>query len=385
MLHVAEHQSIAEIATLRADWLRLLAETPDADYFQSPDWLEIYWRHYGTDQQLRILQIFEGNQTVGIVPLVVRRESTKIGLVRVLTYPLDDWGTFYGPIGLNRQALLSAAMNHMRRCEQDWDVVDLRWVNTSGGTHDWLLAAMEAAKMNVYRRPRTVIPVARLDADWESYWSGRSSGTRSNLRRYERKVEKLGQVEHIRFRPQPNRDENVDPCWDLYDACESLAAMSWQGSSTTGTTLSHKDVRAHLRDQHERAVQAGGIDINLLRIDGRNVAFQYNYYFAGRVSNLRLGFDPEFTKVGVGKVLMMKVLRDSCERGDTMFDFLPRHVEAKRRFATDILDGHSFFYCPAKIGRTLPLLGKRIYDDWQTSKLVGLPIGGPATSVPALS
>ena len=94
--------------------------------------------------------------------------------------------------------------------------------------------------------------------------------------------------------------------------------------------------------------------------------FKYNYHFGGRVSNLRLGFDPEFAKLGVGKVLMMHVLRDSCARGDSIYDFLPRHVEAKRRFATEVIDCHSYFHCPVKIGRTLPLLGKQIYDDWQT-------------------
>ena len=97
-----------------------------------------------------------------------------------------------------------------------------------------------------------------------------------------------------------------------------LAALSWQGDSTSGTTLSHEDVRPYLRVQHERAVRSGAIDINLLRVNGRDVAFQYNYHFGGRVSNLRLGFDPEFAKLGVGKVLMMHVLRDSCARGDSI-------------------------------------------------------------------
>jgi CelD/BcsL family acetyltransferase involved in cellulose biosynthesis len=366
MQDVVEHRSIYEISQLGGDWARLLEQAMDADYFQSLDWLEGYWQTFGESQELRVLEIVEAGETVGIVPLVLRSEPTKIGPIRALTYPLDDWGSFYGPVGGDRRGLLQTAMCHVQESPRDWDVVDLRWVHAGENSGDWVLEAMAAAGMKTYRRPRTVVPIARLAGDWESYWATRTGSTRSNLRRYERKVAAIGKVEHIRFRPAASWCEQVDPRWDLYGICERLAALSWQGDSTSGTTLSHEDVRPYLRVQHERAVRSGAIDINLLRVNGRDVAFQYNYHFGGRVSNLRLGFDPEFAKLGVGKVLMMHVLRDSCARGDSIYDFLPRHVEAKRRFATEVIDCHSYFHCPVKIGRTLPLLGKRIYDDWQT-------------------
>lgn len=373
MLHVLEIRSMDELLPLRQDWNRLLSQTPDADYFQTLDWLEAYWQHLSADQQLRVLLILDADEIVGIVPLVLRNETTKIGPVRVLSYPLDDWGSFYGPLGAHRKESLTAAMNYLQSSQREWDAIDLRWVNAEGNPEVWLRDAMQAAGMKTYRRPRSVIPIARLDGDWESYWATRSKSARSNLLRYERKLEKLANeksegIEHLRFRPAASEDTQLDLRWDLYDTCERLAAVSWQGSSTTGTTLSHDDVRQYLRGQHQQAVRAGGVDINLLRVNGRDVAFQYNYYFDGQVSNLRHGFDPEFAKLGVGKVLMLKVLRDSCERGDKVYDFLPRHVEAKRRFATEILECHSYFHCPTRLDRTLPLLGKRIFDNWQTNR-----------------
>lgn len=368
MLDVLEVRRLDKLPQLKSDWRRLLAQTPDADYFQTPDWLETYWRCSGGSQDLRVLAVLDGEEIVGVVPFVIRSERTRIGPVRVLTYPLDDWGSFYGPVGPDRDRLLGAAMNHLKSTPRDWDVIDLRWVNASGDSADWLTGAMKSVGMATYRRPRTVIPIAQLDAGWRGYWSSRSKGTRSNLERYERKVEKLGRVEHLRLRPSLPEASAADPRWDLYDECERLAELSWQGNSTTGTTLSHTGIRDFLRAQHLTAVAAGGVDLNLLRVNGRDVAFQYNYHFGGRVSNLRHGFDPELAKLGVGKVLMLKVLRDSCGRGDAVYDFLPRHVEAKRRLATDILECHSYFHCPPRLSRTLPLLGKRIYDDWQTGR-----------------
>ena len=75
------------------------AQTPGATFFQSCDWLECYWRHYGAGAAVAAAGGARWPAATGILPLVVRTESTRVGRVRVLTYPLHDWGTFYGPIG----------------------------------------------------------------------------------------------------------------------------------------------------------------------------------------------------------------------------------------------------------------------------------------------
>ena len=63
----------------------------------------------------------------GILPLVVRREATKVGPLRVLTFPLHDWGSFYGPIGPDPGPTLAAGLEHVRRTPRDWDILELRW------------------------------------------------------------------------------------------------------------------------------------------------------------------------------------------------------------------------------------------------------------------
>ena len=84
------------------------------------------------EQRLRALIVRDGEQPVGILPLVVLTESTGVGRVRTLTYPLHDWGTFYGPIGPNPTATLIAGMRHIQRTPRDWDMMDLRWVDLDG-------------------------------------------------------------------------------------------------------------------------------------------------------------------------------------------------------------------------------------------------------------
>src|SRR5258708_5312422 len=121
MSSVREINDLETLASCRLQWNALLPSTPGASFFHSLDWLETYWRHYGADQQLRVLVVYSADRCVGFLPLVIRVGRTLLGAARVLTYPLDDWGSFYGPIGPYPTATLLAGLGHVRRTRRDWD------------------------------------------------------------------------------------------------------------------------------------------------------------------------------------------------------------------------------------------------------------------------
>ena len=101
MPEVVEINDIDELEHYWLIWNALLAETPGASFFHSLDWLATYWKHFGHRQKLRVLVVYSRGIPVGIVPLTVICERTRVGRIRTLTYPLHDWGSFYGPIGPN--------------------------------------------------------------------------------------------------------------------------------------------------------------------------------------------------------------------------------------------------------------------------------------------
>jgi CelD/BcsL family acetyltransferase involved in cellulose biosynthesis len=52
---VREINDLDGLAEYRSAWSDLLDQTPGASFFQSLDWLEVYWRHFGAGQKLRVL------------------------------------------------------------------------------------------------------------------------------------------------------------------------------------------------------------------------------------------------------------------------------------------------------------------------------------------
>ena len=91
-----------------------------------------------------------------------------------------------------------------------------------------------------------------------------------------------------------------------------------------------------------RPAQAGGVDLNLLRIDGRPAAFAYNYHFAGQVYGLRAGFDPSVARSSSGTVLLRWMVEDSFRRGDERIDLGPDSLKYKRHWATRIQTSYHY-------------------------------------------
>jgi CelD/BcsL family acetyltransferase involved in cellulose biosynthesis len=333
---VLEVNDLGGLQPYRADWWRLLQQTPGAAFFQSLEWLEVYWRHFGHGQRLRVLLVLEDGAVCGIVPLVVRREATRVGPLRFLTYPLDDWGSFYGPVAPEPQRALAAALRHVAATRRDWDVLELRWVAAAACDAAHSAATLQAAGFQAHRSQRGETAIIDLRCSWEEYLSARTAKWRNNLRRWERRLHERGAAEYVRYRPAGAARGDGDPRWDLYDACVDVARRSWQGSSTTGTTLCHREVCDFLRGAHAAAVAAGAADINLLLVAGRPVAFAYNYQFQGHVFGLRIGYDAQHAPDGAGNLLYAYAIRDSIQRGDRLYDLGPGSLECKRALMTQV-------------------------------------------------
>jgi CelD/BcsL family acetyltransferase involved in cellulose biosynthesis len=352
MPHVVEVNHPDELAHYHLAWNSLLPETRSASYFQSLDWLETYWRHYGNDQRMRVLVVYSGGAPIGIVPLTVFRDRTRLGHVRMLTYPLHEWGSFYGPIGGNPAATLAVALRHLRQTRRDWDLIDLRWVDKTGHDHGRTRTAMENADFAVTESIWKDVPLIDLPATWDEYFAGRTSKFRNNIRRAEKLAAKRGELTLQRHRPRSAAQGDGDPNWALYEVCEELSRRSWQGSSQDGTTLCHEEVRPFLREMHEVASRAGASDMAVLRLDGQPIAFSYNYHYRGYLNGLRVGFDQEFSKIAPGNLLYLHVIRDGIKRGDRIFDLGPGSLDAKRQWITRTAPSYRYRHYPLASPRT---------------------------------
>jgi CelD/BcsL family acetyltransferase involved in cellulose biosynthesis len=336
MIRTQEINDPRQLDALRADWNRLLACTPRANFFQSLGWLEIYWAHYGAAQKLRVIVVETDGCITGILPLTVCTESTRVGSTRFLTYPLSNWGSYFGPIGPDPAATLNAALAHVARTRRDWQALELRWVHAEDEQQRITETALRSARFQAHKTLWDQTAVIDLSGGWERYFADRGSKWRNNYRRWLRRLNDQGGVRYLHFRPAGEGAGPSDPRWDLYDQCEEIARRSWQGSVTTGTTLTHDSVRPFLREVHAAACRAGCADMHLLYLGDRPAAFAYNYCYRGYIFGLRVGYDPASARDGIGNVLYMHAIEDSFARGDHTYDIGPGSLDIKRQLLTSI-------------------------------------------------
>ena len=153
---------------------------------------------------------------------------TGVGRVRTLTYPLHDWGTFYGPIGPNPTATLLAGLPHSPHATRLGHARPSlgRWRRLRPGADE---RTMELAGLHPHAKPGT-LPRGSRSRAWQDYWSGRDKKWRHNIERCGRRLAEQGEVTFQRYRPEGAGRGDGDPRWDLYDACVEIARRSWQSS-----------------------------------------------------------------------------------------------------------------------------------------------------------
>ncbi len=359
MSDVLEINDIETLGDYRLLWDSLLPETPHASFFQTYDWLQVYWKHFGEGQRLRVLIVRAAGKPIGIVPLCVRRRNHAIGSVRVLSYPLEDWGMFYGPLGKNQAATLMAAMKHIARTPHDWEEIDLPWVAGNTTDNGRTQRAMQFANLSPRVTPYQSTSHVEMEGTWGDYLAGREAKVRYELRRNLRQIERLGKVEFVRHRPEPLRQGDGDCRWDLYDLCEKVSQASWQAKSTTGNTLCHSRVRDFCRDAHAVASKLGMVDMALLKLDGEAVAFGYNYHYQGHIFGLRMGYDASISAKGLGKALLSYQIRDGFERGDRCMELGMGDQKFKQQVRTRSEASCRLTYTPATAWRPQLLRASR--------------------------
>lgn len=379
MLQVVEIDAIEHLENLRLRWTSLLYDTPGASFFHTLDWLQVYWRHFRRDQRLRVLVVYRSGTVLGILPLVVRKETTSAGLVDVLAYPTLSRSQFLGPIGPNPTATLMASFRHLSSGSRNWDILSLgeigehdrgRTANalelagfvpletvrskvakvslgTSSYDHETerprkfaerqneneasrqRCLTFERIRSDCLGRPRgptysppgcltfeRIRPLGDADGDggiWEEHWQGQWHPNRS-----------LGDAdgdgsiweEHWHGQWHPNRPLG-DADGDGRRVDEIVAACC----ALTPGSLASEQPAALLCHVAAVASRLGMLDLNLLRLDGRLIAFSFNVHFDGILQQIRAGEAAAAFDFEPASVLSLRMVQDSIRRRDRCLYF----------------------------------------------------------------
>jgi hypothetical protein len=367
MISVAEINSLDRLDSIRLLWRDLWLKTRRATFFQSMEWLESYIQHFGDEQFLRVLVVSLNGRHFGIVPFVVRNAESRLGNVRVLSYPLDDWGVFYGPVGPHPAATLSAALRHVKQTRRNWDLLDLRYIDADGVDHGRTRNAMRGCGFQAYTRSWRDSAVVQLEGNWSDYFGSRNAACREQYRHSEFELSQHGKVEFVRNRRELTGGAERAERWDL---CEEFLQMHGREKTAVsrggawGAVARNGDCsKDFLSSAHAAAARAGAADVSLLYVDGKPVCAAYGYCSNGRVDGVALASAGDALPAA-GTVLIGRMLRDSFDRGDESYVFPIRNTEFAAPWKTTVATSYRYTHFASVAAKAQALRLNHLAKRW---------------------
>ena len=193
-LHVECLTTFAALAPFRGEW-DAFVERVGSDVYFTFDWLETWWKYYGSDRQLRCFVIRADGRVVATLPFCVQTLWVGLLPVRVAKFVGADSTTvvFSPPIEPGREG--EVLVHVLRKLLVD-ERCDMASLSPLSGVSPLPEAAREICSINAEFRLRRdtdngIHTIIRLPERIDAFIAALSKGQRSN---YRRKLKTLSEI-----------------------------------------------------------------------------------------------------------------------------------------------------------------------------------------------
>jgi CelD/BcsL family acetyltransferase involved in cellulose biosynthesis len=331
-MRVEEFTSLEQCAPLQGQWNALVERAPNVTIFSTWEWQSTWWKHYGGNDQLRVLAAFESDRVVGLLPLYQTRRRLAPALssreIRLLGAGGDTSPDYLGAVvdrGCERAAAAALAGALLER-RSTWDVLNLTDM-TSGVFLESLTEGLQATGVQARVSPCSIIQIAHLPDTWQEYLAAMHHDRRARVLRLRRgAVRKLD----AQFRPPQNEAEVRAAVEDLI----SLHCKRWDSKDEPGAFRSASYVSFH-REVIEKCHLQNWVRLYRLEVAGNTAAVLYCYRYRDEVLYFQSGFDPDLKQFSLGQVLIGLAIESAIGEGSKVFDLLKGEHPYKKSWSND--------------------------------------------------
>jgi CelD/BcsL family acetyltransferase involved in cellulose biosynthesis len=160
-----------------------------------------------------------------------------------------------------------------------------------------------------------VSPWVPLNMAWRDFEANISPGRRSDLRRYRRRAERVGQVEFQVV--HPDKDTLIPHLMEVF----RVEASGWKGRNGSAILLNPSMERFY-NHYARMATEFGMLRLFYLRVGGKIAAVRMAVEHGNRLWDLKIGYDETFSQCSPGILLTHETLRYACDQGLAAHEFL---------------------------------------------------------------
>lgn len=315
------------VLELEPEWEELRRESSAESPFLSWPWIRAWVATAGRNAHLVVASARDADtgQLVGIAPFYIaatRRKGIAVRELRFLGSGIAAPDHLDLLIRNGAPPELASTLWNAVSSGSDWDIMNL-----DGLAADGHLAAV-VMRRDTDRPIDLICPYLPLDGGWDFVARRFASGTRKNLERYGRKLDRDADV----------IERMVTSAADLDDTFDHLVRLHQSIRTSNGDpgVFARSDTEEFLRETARRFLDAGRLRMWRLDADGTPIAIIMCVRSGDSVAFYTTGYDTAWSKYGPGRRVMALAIRGAIDEGAAEFDFLRGDEPYKRQWGTEI-------------------------------------------------
>jgi len=299
----------------------LLAET-NQRVFSTWEWLSACWKHFGRNSRLLFLLAENGNDLIGIAPLMYSVHQIlglRYGKIQFIGTLVSDYNDFIIR-SKEGEKCIKLFLDHLNRISQKWVSIELDDVPEDGECLHVQGKMFDSTKLFHW------CPYVLLPNSYEIFLRNMKRNLRKNIFRTKNLSEKTFDVDFVDSSKTELVSDGMQCFFELHE-------MRWQ-SKGHPCALADPKSRMFNLDVAKSFSHRGWLGLYLLKFSGEPVAALYGFKYKGTYYEYLSGFNPRYYKYSVLNLLRARVIEECIRQGLKKFDFLRGTEEYKYRWST---------------------------------------------------
>jgi CelD/BcsL family acetyltransferase involved in cellulose biosynthesis len=323
-IRVKLHEDPVILTVLEREWTDLLRWSATNTLFQTWEWNQLWWKHFGLSEGFFLLTIRDaGDRLVGIAPLFfdpIGEPPRRLQFIGGIE--LSDYLDFIVRRG-SETSFFSALVGFLDEHRTTWDLVDLHCLPAESSTlSEFRALCQQRDGWEENLSVEDVCPKTSLPSTWEDFLAGMRQKDRHEIRR---KINKLRrEAEGYRY--------HVTTPPDLPGDTEAFLELH-RKSGTAKTVFMNPKREAFFREMTETTLHAHWLELSFIETAGKKIAALLSFKYGDTVYVYNSGYDPEFSHWSPGWVLVSHSIQDAIKKGVKLFDFMRGSESYKYRFS----------------------------------------------------
>lgn len=320
-LRITRIETLDALAPLRERWNALAAQSAAGSVFQTWEWAVSWLRAWGDTCELWALLAEEGDQLVGVAPLILRRRRVLGRTRRVIEFlGADLFRICDFIVARDRPDVAAALFDWLDQRRSAWDTLLLANLHQDSPTVSWL-TERAAARGRRYTVRELDCEPTRLMGDAEAdYATTNSRKTRQHLNRFYRE----GQAE-----------------WAIHADAEALLRdlesfarfhIARWASTDTPSDFNHPAFREFHRQLALNFAPTGWFKMGSLTLDGEPVALNMFFEYHNAIYLFECCYDPARAALSPGFLSHVLMVRYGIAQGVARVNFGRGHEPYKFGF-----------------------------------------------------